>query len=354
MKLRKLEACNCALNLTGYGETIRGHTLHPCQLWCGSHHGGRSITLFFSRFYVKERIDDVICWKKMKPRIKVRSWKRCWAFCFLILNFIFSAKAGNLGTLKTWVNMSWWLSMLQEEKSFGSTHKPIEPLGIKSHWAISFHWSESGNQSRSVSFLMETKWLIVSYHSQKSKLKTYTFLLNMIRIFNYYSANSIIGGVGLEEAVAWGRAGSFLMSTIQGFMKPSNIFASVEGTWKMASLWWTFLGWFCAILKVKKLAGTCTYSWDTIVTIVTHLYQLIYRSIYDRFDVIDVMWHTQLYFDTIGYHIWMHDIFFGIYPNVGCQFPRVMDTVTPHRFTAGGVWNFLVAIATFVMERRWQ
>jgi len=64
----------------------------------------------------------------------------------------------------------------------------------------------------------------------------------MIRIFNYYSANSIIGGVGLEEAVAWGRAGSFLMSTIQGFMKPSNIFASVEGTWKMASLWWTFLG----------------------------------------------------------------------------------------------------------------
>lgn len=49
------------------------------------------------------------------------------------------------------------------------------------------------------------------------------------------------------------------------------------------------LGMILCNLKVKELAGARTYSCDTIVTIVTRLYQSIYRSIYDRFDVIDVI-----------------------------------------------------------------
>ncbi len=112
---------------------------------------------FFSRigsnFCEKKGSMMWFCWKMLKIRYHISRLKRC---CFSI----FSAKSGNLGTLKPWgIDMSWWLSMLQEEKSFGSTHKPIEPLGIKSHWAISFHRSESDNHILFLFEWIENDWL---------------------------------------------------------------------------------------------------------------------------------------------------------------------------------------------------
>ena len=75
--------------------------------------------------------------------------------------------------------------MLQEEKSFGSTHKPIEPLGIKSHWAISFHRSESDNHVLIILYIY-----IVSQLYNTIDDSHILFWLNMSRIFKHYSVNS--------------------------------------------------------------------------------------------------------------------------------------------------------------------
>lgn len=54
------------------------------------------VSPYFFQVLRKGRMDDVICWKTLKPTIKVRSWKRCWAFFFLILFHIFG-KGWKLG-----------------------------------------------------------------------------------------------------------------------------------------------------------------------------------------------------------------------------------------------------------------